>query len=92
MKCFAQTSVEDDPHPVHALLLRLCLLQIVGLLSHAEPLPVLADALIDLRLWNIWNFLLHELVNVKVVQQVCRPKIETFSIDSQPTPFCVKNI
>lgn len=87
MKSIAQTSDEDDAHRVHALLFRPGLLQIVGFLSNTEPFPVLADALIDLRLWNIWNFLLHELVNIKVVQQVCRPKIERFCIYSQHWNF-----
>lgn len=59
--------LEDGSYSVYALLLGLGLLQIVGFLSYAEPFPALTDALVDLWLWQIRDFLLHNLVHIKVV-------------------------
>lgn len=62
--------VESVTYSVCSILLSLGFLQIISFLSNAEPLPALADALVDLRLWNIRSFLLQNLVNIEIVQQI----------------------
>ena len=59
-------------HRVHALAFQPRPLQVVGFLCHVQPLPALADALVDLRLGQV--LLLHCLVEIKVKQQVGRPE------------------
>lgn len=62
--------VESVTYCVCSILLSFGFLQIISFLSHAEPLPALADAFVNLRLWNIGSFLLQNLVNIEIVQQI----------------------
>lgn len=58
----------------YAFLLQFGLLQIEAFLGDTEPFPALTDSLVDLRLWEIGDLLLHELVDVEVIEQVRRPE------------------
>lgn len=58
---------------VHPFFLHLGPLQVVAFIRHIEPLPAVADALVDLRLRHIWMVMLQTLMHIKVVQQVGRP-------------------
>lgn len=61
--------VQSVTYGVCSIFFSLCFLQIISFLSHTQPLPALADAFVDLRLWNIGSLLLQNLVNVKIVEQ-----------------------
>lgn len=58
---------------VHTIFLHLGLLQVISFISYIEPLPAVADALVDLRLGHVEMLLLHPLIHIKVIQQVGRP-------------------
>lgn len=72
--------VQNVTYSVCSILLSLCFLQIISFLCHTEPPPALADALVDLRLWNIGSLLLQNLVNIEIVEQIGRPKTDRFHI------------
>lgn len=59
---------------VHTIFLHLGPLQVISFIGYIEPLPAVADALVDLRLGHVRMFLLQSLMHVKVIQQVGRPK------------------
>lgn len=58
---------------VYAIFLHLGPLQVISFISYIEPLPAVADALVDLRLGHVRILLLQPLMHVKVIQQVGRP-------------------
>lgn len=62
--------VQSVTYGVSSILLSLGFLQIISFLGHTESPPALTDALVDLRLWNIGSFLLQNLVNIEIVEQI----------------------
>lgn len=62
--------VQSVTYGVSSILLSLGFLQIISFLGHTESPPALTDALVDLGLWNIGSFLLQNLVNIEIVQQI----------------------
>lgn len=52
---------------VHAIFLHLGPLQVISFISYIQPLPAVADALVDLRLGHVGMLLLQPLMHVKVI-------------------------
>lgn len=53
---------------VHSFFLHFGSLQVESFISYIEPLPAVADALVDLRLRHVGMLLLQPLMHVKVIQ------------------------